>query len=101
MLGARETPALLNYSRASYRLPAEGLEPSSTDSSVNLHQDNEMGKKMKRPTEREKATVINVMKEMDKPRLAASVRQQMIKAHKSKAVVPSKSACSVMQNDIE
>jgi hypothetical protein len=46
-----------------------------------------MLKKWKEPTARAKATVLRVMKEMDKPRLAESVRQE---AEESRTRVPVK-----------
>jgi hypothetical protein len=47
------------------QLACRGLEPSSTDSVINSHEDDGMLKKKKEPTARAKATVLSVMKEMD------------------------------------
>jgi hypothetical protein len=53
-----------------------------------LHQDDGMLKKRKEPTARAKATVLNVIKEMDEPRLAESVRKEVIGAEETRTLVP-------------
>ncbi len=53
-----------------------------------MHQDDGMLKKQKEPTARARATVLSVMKEMDEPRLAESVRDEVIGAGETRNVVP-------------
>lgn len=65
-----------------------GREPSSTDPVLNMRKDDGMLSKTKKPTARAKATVLSVMKEMDEPRLAESVRNKMIGGEESRTVIP-------------
>jgi hypothetical protein len=46
-----------------------------------------MLKRQKEPTERAKATVLIVMEEVDEPRLAESVRDEVIGAGESRTVI--------------
>ncbi len=47
-----------------------------------------MSKKIKEPSARANATVLSVMKEMDEPRLAESVRHEVIGAEESRTAYP-------------
>lgn len=62
------------------------LEPSSTESVLNLHQDDGISKKV--PTTRAKATLLSVIKEMGEPRLAESARKEVIGTEEPRPMAP-------------